>query len=116
MLKHQQNLFLLEFEFYILIKEFFLNNLYKRTPLQTTFSVNAVALVDGVPRQLNLKGMIDSYIDHQLEVVRRRSQHRLDKAHAEAHINEGLIKALDHIDEIIDKVWMCLDLTAKSIK
>ncbi len=81
-----------------------LNNLYKRTPLQTTFSVNAVALVDGVPRQLNLKGMIDSYIDHQLEVVRRRSQHRLDKAHAEAHINEGLIKALDHIDEIISLI------------
>ena len=81
-----------------------LNNLYKRTPLQTTFSVNAVALVDGVPRQLNLKGLIDSYIDHQLEVVRRRSQHRLDKAHAEAHINEGLIKALDHIDEIISLI------------
>ena len=81
-----------------------LNNLYKRTPLQTTFSVNAVALVDGVPRQLNLKGMLDSYIDHQLEVVRRRSQHRLDKAHAEAHINEGLIKALDHIDEIISLI------------
>ncbi len=81
-----------------------LNNLYKRTPLQTTFSVNAVALVDGVPRQLNLKGMIDSYIDHQLEVVRRRPQHRLDKAHAEAHINEGLIKALDHIDEIISLI------------
>jgi len=81
-----------------------LNNLYKRTPLQTTFSVNAVALVDGVPRQLNLKGMIDSYIDHQVEVVRRRSQHRLDKAHAEAHINEGLIKALDHIDEIISLI------------
>ncbi|MDG2211997.1 MAG: DNA gyrase subunit A [Acidimicrobiales bacterium] len=81
-----------------------LNNLYKRTPLQTTFSVNAVALVDGVPRQLNLKEMIDSYIDHQLEVVRRRSQHRLDKAHAEAHINEGLIKALDHIDEIISLI------------
>ena len=81
-----------------------LNNLYKRTPLQTTFSVNAVALVDGVPRQLNLKGMIDSYIDHQIEVVRRRSQHRLDKAHAEAHINEGLIKALDHIDEIISLI------------
>jgi len=81
-----------------------LNNLYKRTPLQTTFSVNAVALVDGVPRQLNLKEMIDSYIDHQIEVVRRRSQHRLDKAHAEAHINEGLIKALDHIDEIISLI------------
>ena len=81
-----------------------LNNLYKRTPLQTTFSVNAVALVDGVPRQLNLKEMIDSYIGHQIEVVRRRSQHRLDKAHAEAHINEGLIKALDHIDEIISLI------------
>jgi len=81
-----------------------LNNLYKRTPLQTTFSVNSVALVDGVPRLLNLKQMIDSYINHQIEVVRRRSQHRLDKAHSEAHINEGLIKALDHIDEIISLI------------
>ena len=74
-----------------------LNNLYKRTPLQTTFSVNSVALVDGVPRLLNLKEMIDSYINHQIEVVRRRSQHRLDKAHSEANINEGLILSLIHI-------------------
>lgn len=78
-----------------------LNNLYKRTPLQTSFSMNAVALVDGVPRTLNLRELLVPYIKHQVEVITRRSQHRLDKAQARAHIVEGLIKALDLIDEII---------------
>jgi len=78
-----------------------LNNLYKRTPLQTNFSVNTVALVDGIPRTLNLRDALVAYIDHQKEVVRRRSQNRLEKAQARAHILEGLIKALDLIDEII---------------
>ena len=78
-----------------------LNNLYKRTPLQTSFSMNAVALVDGVPRTLNLREMLVPYIKHQVEVITRRSQFRLDKAKARAHIVEGLIKALDLIDEII---------------
>ena len=78
-----------------------LNNLFKRTPLQTTFSVNSVALVDGVPRLLNLRELLVAYIEHQVEVVTRRSQYRLEKARAEAHITEGLIKALDQIDQII---------------
>ncbi len=78
-----------------------LNNLYKRTPLQTSFSMNAVALVDGVPRTLNLRELLVPYIKHQKEVITRRSQFRLDKKLARAHIVEGLIKALDLIDEII---------------
>ncbi len=78
-----------------------LNNLWKHTPLQTTFSVNMVALVDGVPRTLNLAQAVGHYVDHQLEVVRRRSQHRLEVAQARAHIVEGLLKALDKIDAII---------------
>jgi len=78
-----------------------LNNLYKRTPLQTSFGMNAVALVDGVPRTLNLREMLVPYVAHQIEVITRRSQFRLDKLLARAHIVEGLIKALDLIDEII---------------
>lgn len=78
-----------------------LNNLYKHTALQTSFAINAVALVDGVPRTLNLRDMLSAYIDHQVEVIRRRSEYRLAKAEARAHIVEGLIKALDLIDEII---------------
>src|SRR5438270_7738258 len=78
-----------------------LNNLYKHTPLQTSFGVNMVALVDGVPRTLNLVQALQAYIDHQVEVVRRRSEHRLDKAQKRAHIVEGLVKALGKIDQII---------------
>jgi len=78
-----------------------LNNLYKHTPLQTNFAINAVALVDDVPRTLNLREMLKAYIDHQVEVIRRRSEFRLAKAEARAHIVEGLLKALDMIDEII---------------
>jgi DNA gyrase subunit A len=78
-----------------------LNNLYKRTPLQTTFAVNTVALVDGVPRTLNLVQALQAYIDHQIEVIRRRSEYRLDRARKRAHILEGLLRALDMIDAII---------------
>jgi DNA gyrase subunit A len=78
-----------------------LNNLYKHTPLQTSFGVNMVALVDGVPRTLNLVQALAAYIDHQVEVIRRRSEFRLKKAQNRAHIVEGLIKALDMIDAII---------------
>jgi DNA gyrase subunit A len=78
-----------------------LNNLWKHTALQTTFPVNMVALVDGIPRTLNLAQMVGHYVDHQLVVVRRRSQFRLEKAEARAHIVEGLLKALDKIDAII---------------
>ena len=78
-----------------------LNNLYKHTPLQTNFAVNTVALVDGVPRTLNLVQTLQAYIDHQVEVIRRRSEFRLKKAQDRAHIVEGLLKAVDVIDEVI---------------
>ncbi len=78
-----------------------LNNLYKYTPLQTSFGVNMVALVDGVPRTLNLRDALVAYVDHQVEVITRRSEFRLRKARDRAHIVEGLIKALDLIDQII---------------
>jgi DNA gyrase subunit A len=78
-----------------------LNNLYKHTPLQTSFGVNVVALVDDVPRTLNLVDVLTAYVAHQRVVVRRRTEFRLDKARRRAHIVEGLIKALDMIDAII---------------
>jgi DNA gyrase subunit A len=78
-----------------------LNNLYKHTPLQSNFAVNMVALVDGVPRTVNLREALVAYVDHQVEVIQRRSAFRLDKAQKRAHIVEGLIKALDLIDQII---------------
>ncbi|HWG73498.1 MAG TPA: DNA gyrase subunit A [Acidimicrobiales bacterium] len=78
-----------------------LNNLYKQTPLQTSFGVNMVALVDGVPRTLNLVQALQAYVDHQVDVIRRRSEYRLARARARAHIVEGLLKALDMIDAII---------------
>jgi DNA gyrase subunit A len=78
-----------------------LNNLYKHTPLQTNFAVNTVALVDGVPRTLNLRDALVAYIDHQKEVIRRRTEHRLTKARDRAHIVEGLLKAVNVIDEVI---------------
>ncbi len=78
-----------------------LNNLYKMTPLQTSFGVNMVALVDGIPRTLNLVQALQAYVEHQVDVITRRSEFRLGKARARAHIVEGLIKALDLIDAII---------------
>jgi len=78
-----------------------LNNLYKQTPLQGSFGVNMVALVDGIPRTLNLAQMLSAYVDHQVEVITRRSQFRLKKARDRAHIVEGLLKALDMIDAIV---------------
>ena len=78
-----------------------LNNLYKYTQLQTTFGIINLALVDGIPRILTLKELIKYYIDHQKEVVTRRTQFDLDKAKARKHIVEGLIIAIDNIDEII---------------
>ncbi|MGI9608562.1 MAG: DNA gyrase/topoisomerase IV subunit A, partial [Acidimicrobiales bacterium] len=89
-----------------------LNNLYKRTPLQTSFGMNAVALVDGIPRTLNLRDLLVPYIAHQIEVITRRSQFRLDKKLARAHIVEGLIKALDLIDEIITLIRASEDRAA----
>jgi DNA gyrase subunit A len=78
-----------------------LNNLFKHTPLQTNFAVNTVALVDGVPRTLNLVQLLQAYVDHQVDVIRRRSQFRLDKARKRAHLVEGLLKAINVIDEVI---------------
>jgi DNA gyrase subunit A len=78
-----------------------LNNLFRYTPLQSSFSVNNIALVDGRPRLLNLKNIIKCYVRHRHEVVIRRTRFELDKALKRAHILEGLLKALDIIDEII---------------
>jgi DNA gyrase subunit A len=78
-----------------------LNNLFKHTALQSSFPVNMVALVDGVPRTLNLAQVLTAYVEHQTDVITRRSRFRLRKAEARAHIVEGLLKALDLIDEII---------------
>jgi len=78
-----------------------LNNLYKHTPLQTSFAANMVALIDGVPRTINLSDALNAYVQHQIEVVTRRSEHRLNQAGDRAHIVEGLLRALDLIDEII---------------
>ncbi len=78
-----------------------LNNLYKLTSLQSSFPVNMVALVDGVPRTVNLADALNGYVRHQIEVVTRRTQFRLDKARDRGHILEGRIKALNVIDKII---------------
>jgi DNA gyrase subunit A len=89
-----------------------LNNLYKRTALQTNFAVNCVALVDGIPRLLDLRSALVAYTDHQREVIRRRSEFRLDKSRNRAHIVEGLIRALDLIDEIIATIRASDDTAA----
>jgi DNA gyrase subunit A len=78
-----------------------LNNLYKHTALQTTFGINMLALVDGQPKVLNLKQVLSHYLEHQQEVIRRRTEYDLKKAEARAHILEGLRIALDHLDEVI---------------
>ncbi|WNB16950.1 DNA gyrase subunit A [Marivirga arenosa] len=78
-----------------------LNNLYKYTQLQTSFSVNNVALVKGRPETLNLKDMIKHYVDHRHEVIVRRTQYELDEAQKRAHILEGYLIALDNLDEVI---------------
>ncbi|MDO3683882.1 DNA gyrase subunit A [Micromonospora sp. C28ISP2-4] len=78
-----------------------LNNLYKHTQLQETFGANMLALVDGVPRTLNLAQFILYYVEHQIEVIRRRTAFRLRKAEERAHILRGLSKALDALDEVI---------------
>jgi DNA gyrase subunit A len=78
-----------------------LNQLYKHTQMQTSFGVNMVALVDGVPRTLSLKELIGHYVAHQREVVTRRTQHELRRAEARAHVLEGLLIALDNLDEVI---------------
>jgi DNA gyrase subunit A len=78
-----------------------LNKLYKTTSLQTSFAVNMLALVDGVPRTLTLTQVLSHYIEHQVDVVTRRTAYRLRKAEARAHIVEGLLKAIDMLDLVI---------------
>ena len=78
-----------------------LNNLYKHTELQTNFSANMLALVDDVPRTLTLDSFITHWIDHQVEVIQRRTKFRLRKAEEQAHIFRGLVKALDALDDVI---------------
>ncbi len=78
-----------------------LNQLYKHTQLQDTFGVNLLALVDGVPKTLTLDQALSHYVTHQVEVITRRTRYRLRKAQERAHVLEGLLVALDHIDEII---------------
>src|SRR5436305_8832029 len=78
-----------------------LNKLYKHTPMQKTFGVNAVALVDGVQRTLPLTGIIDAYVRHQRDVIVRRTKFELRRAEERVHILEGRLIALDHLDEVI---------------
>ena len=81
-----------------------LNQLYKMTQLQETFGVINLALVDGVPRTLGLLETIHIYVDHQISIITRRTQYRLRKAEERAHVLEGLIVALDHLDEVINLI------------
>ncbi len=81
-----------------------LNKLYKHTPMQSTFGVNMVALVDNVPRTLDLRAMIHNYVAHQREVIVRRTKHELSEKEARAHVLEGLLTALEHLDAIIELI------------
>ncbi|MDQ3934967.1 MAG: DNA gyrase subunit A [Actinomycetota bacterium] len=81
-----------------------LNKLYKHTPMQTTFGANMVALVDGVPKTLGLRQLIHYYVEHQREVIVRRTKHELRRAEARAHILEGLLIALRNIDAVIELI------------
>jgi DNA gyrase subunit A len=89
-----------------------LNQLYKHTQMQTTFPVHMLALVDGVPRLLDLSTAIKAYVLHQMEVIQRRTEYRLRKAQERAHIVEGLVKALDMIDAIIALIRGAEDVDA----
>ncbi|HEV2771306.1 MAG TPA: DNA gyrase subunit A [Thermoleophilaceae bacterium] len=86
-----------------------LNKLYKHTSMQTTFGVNMVALVDGVPRTLDLRALIRSYVQHQRDVVVRRTKYRLRRAEARAHILEGLLVALADLDAVIELIRSSAD-------
>ena len=92
--------------------EVVLNNLWKHTPLQSSFAMNMVALVDGVPRTLTLADALRAYVAHQVEVVVRRSEFRLAAARARLHILEGLIRALGAIDEVIATIRASADTGA----
>ncbi len=89
--------------------EVVLNQLFKHTQMQTSFGLNMVALVDGVPRTLSLKELIHHYVGHQREVVTRRTQYELRRAEARAHILEGLLIALDNLDAVIELIRASAD-------
>ena len=84
--------------------EIVINQLYKHSRLQTTQGVRFLALVNNVPKTLNLKEMIDNFIEHRIDIITKRTEYELRKAKDKAHILEGLIIALDHIDEVINKI------------
>jgi DNA gyrase subunit A len=96
--------------------EVVLRNLYKHTPMQTTFSINMLALVDGEPRLLGLKQAMRVYLEHRQEIVRRRSQHDLEKARQRAHILEGLRAALKNLDEVIDIIRKAPDVETARVR
>jgi DNA gyrase subunit A len=89
-----------------------LNQLYKHTPMQSNFPVHMLALVDGVPKLLNLAEAVRVYVEHQMDVVTRRTQYRLERARERAHIVEGLVRALDMIDAIIELIRGAPDVDA----
>jgi DNA gyrase subunit A len=89
-----------------------LNKLFKHTPMQSTFGVNIVALVDGVPRTLSLRAVIHHYVEHQREVIVRRTKHELSQREARAHILEGLLTALEHLDAVIELIRASRDREA----
>jgi len=89
-----------------------LNKLFKHTPMQTTFGVNMVALVDNVPRTLSLREVIKTYVQHQREVIVRRSKHELRTLEAQVHRLEGLLIALDHLDAVIELIRASRDRDA----
>ncbi len=93
-----------------------LNNLFKFTELQTTFPVNMVALVDGVPQTLSLKTILELYIKHRVEIVTKRSEFELAQAKHRAHILEGYLIALDHIDEVIETIKKSKDEPDAKVK
>jgi DNA gyrase subunit A len=89
-----------------------LNQLYKHTPMQTNFGVIMLALVDGAPRVLNLTDVLRHYVEHQIDVVTRRTEYRLRRAKEREHIVEGLVRALDVIDEVIELIRGAEDVEA----
>jgi DNA gyrase subunit A len=96
--------------------EVILRDLYKRTPMQTTFSINLLALVDGEPRTLTLKQALRVYIEHRLEVIKRRAEFELEKAKQRAHILEGYLVALKNLDEVIELIRSASDVDAARTK
>src|SRR5689334_4735633 len=89
-----------------------LRDLYKRTPMQTTFSINLLALVDGEPRTLTLKQALRVYIEHRITIIKRRAEYDLEKAKQRAHILEGYLVALKNLDEIIELIRSASDVDA----